>query len=143
MPGHVRRGASRRRRPERRFTSYQWQPRDCQFYLEAVNEPAALWKQWIAQYRTQTALVLFLVFLQWALLKLETFLDRIGRLRGRKLSAKQQLMVDMSRSIAKSYNVGGDEVGTGVDFEDVQVRRSPHCCCLISAVVVALAVAPQ
>lgn len=88
-----------------------------------VNTPPASGQAALSQYRTQIALVIFLVSLQWGLTKLEAFLDRIGRLRGRKLSARQQMMLDLSRSIAKSYNVGADETaGTGVDFEDVQAR---------------------
>lgn len=84
--------------------------------------------QWAAAYSNQVLLVVCLVLFRSIIGGIEWVLDVMGRLKGPKLSEKAQMMVEMSKSIAQSYNVGGDKAGsTGVRFEDVQARFC-HCC---------------
>lgn len=86
--------------------------------------------QWAAAYSNQVLLVVSLVAFRSLIGGIEWLLEATGKLRGPKMSEKGKMMVEMSKSIAKSYNVGGKgTAGTGVRFEDVQVRRSnplPH-----------------
>lgn len=80
--------------------------------------------QWAAAYSNQVLLVLCLVLFRSIIGGIEWVLDLMGRLKGPKLSEKAQMMVEMSKSIAQSFNVGNKAGSTGVRFEDVQVSLS-------------------
>jgi hypothetical protein len=93
-----------------------------QHTLEVTNVPPGAGTRWVTSYVTQLTAVGGLVFLQFFLLKVEEFLIQIGKVRGRMRSEKDELLTEMSKSIAKAYNTGGNLKGTGVSFDDVQVR---------------------
>ena len=80
--------------------------------------------QWAAAYSNQVLLVVSLVAFRSLIGGIEWLLEVTGKLRGPKMSEKGKLMVEMSKSIATSYNVGSKGPGTGVRFDDVQVSTS-------------------
>lgn len=87
--------------------------------------------QWVAAYSNQVLLVLCLVLFRTVIGGIEWVLGVLGRLRGPQLSEKAKAMVEMSKSIATSFNVGDDNRSTGVRFEDVQVGSpTPPISCL-------------
>jgi hypothetical protein len=108
-----------------RFAKYEWITQGCQHVMEVSVIPPGEGYQWVAAYSNQVLLVLCLVLFRFIIGGIEWLLDVIGMLRGPKLSEKAQMMVEMSKSIAQSYNVGGKSAATGVRFEDVQARPPP------------------
>jgi hypothetical protein len=102
-----------------------WATQAHQHTLEVTNMPPGAGIRWVTSYSTQFTAVAGLVFLQFFLLKLEQFLIQIGKVRGRKRSEKDELLAEMSKSIAKAYNTGDGLRGTGVNFDDVQVSCIP------------------
>lgn len=105
----------------------------CQYVMEVAVVPPGEGYQWAAAYSNQVLLVVSLVAFRSLIGGIEWILEATGKLRGPKLSEKGKMMVEMSKSIAAKYNVGTQDAGTGVRFEDVQVPprrplRLPRAC---------------
>lgn len=117
-----------------RFAKYDWITQGCQHVMEVSVIPPGEGYQWVAAYSNQVLLVLCLVLFRSIIGGIEWVLDLMGRLRGPKLSEKAQMMVEMSKSIAQSYNVGGNDKAhsTGVRFDDVQAQSPPFLCTLFA-----------
>lgn len=113
---------------ECRFAKYDWVTQSCQYVMEVSVVPPGEGYQWAAAYSNQVLLVVSLVAFRSLIGGIEWLLEATGKLRGPKLSEKGKMMVEMSKSIATSYNVGDKgTAGTGVRFEDVQVSCHPSC----------------
>jgi hypothetical protein len=104
-----------------RYAKYDWVTQSCQHVMEVSVIPPGEGYQWAAAYSNQVLLVVSLVLFRTIIGAVEWVLDITGRLKGPRLSEKGKMMVEMSKSIAQSYNIGSKAASTGVRFEDVQV----------------------